>query len=196
MIKKIESIAVYCASSLGDSDDYKKLATKLGEEIALNGKQLVYGGAKVGLMGAVADGALSQRGIVKGVIPLFLQEKELQHEQLSEMYVVNTMHERKAKMADLADAFIAMPGGFGTMEELFEVLTWSQLAIHKKPVALLNINHYYDKLLDFIQVMCEQKFIKAEHRNMLIVSDDPQKLLEKIDNFVPLSSDKWFDPIK
>ena len=192
----VESIAVYCASSMGASNEYKILAANLGEKIAKKGKSLIYGGAKVGLMGTIADAALSKNGIVKGVIPEFLKQKELQHNSLSETFVVKTMHQRKAMMIELADAFIAMPGGFGTMEELFEVLTWSQLAIHHKPIALLNVNNYYGKLLDFIDVMCEQKFIKPEHRDMIIVSDDPDEILERLDNYKSSVNDKWFNPIK
>ena len=192
----IKNIAVYCASSMGNSTEYKTLATLLGERIAERGKALIYGGAKVGLMGTIADAALSKEGIVKGVIPEFLKQKELQHEHLTETFVVKTMHERKAMMIELADAFIAMPGGFGTMEELFEVLTWSQLAIHNKPIALLNVNNYYDKLLEFIDVMCEQKLIKQEHRDMIIVSDKPDVILDAFDKYVPSVEDKWFNPIK
>lgn len=192
----IKSIAVYCASSMGNCNDFAVFATKLGEQIAIRNKTLIYGGAKVGLMGTIADAVLQHNGTVKGVIPEFLKQKELQHDHLSETFVVDTMHERKAKMIELADAFIAMPGGFGTMEELFEVLTWSQLAIHHKPIALLNVNGFYDKLLEFIDVMCEQKLIKPEHRDMIIVSDNPQYILDAFESYTPTIKDKWYKPIQ
>lgn len=192
----MKKIAVYCASSDGGSPIYKKAAYALGQSIALSNIELVYGGAKVGLMGAVADGALSKGGIVIGVIPHFLSAKELQHNTLTETIVVDTMHQRKAKMAELADGFMALPGGFGTMEELFEMMTWAQLALHSKPIGLLNINNFYTPLIKFIDEMAEQKFIKKEHRDLLLVENKPELLIKGMEKFVPLVNDKWFETVK
>lgn len=191
----MKRIAVYCASSDGDSPLYKEEAYALGKLIAQSNKELVYGGAKVGLMGAVADGVLSQGGTVIGVIPEFLKTKELQHRNLSKCLVVETMHERKAKMAELADGFIALPGGFGTMEELFEMMTWAQLALHQKPIGLLNINDFYGSFMQFIHKMAKHKFIKEEHKDLLILEDNSEQLLKNMDAFIPLLNDKWFTPI-
>lgn len=188
----MKKITVYCASSSGSEKIYKNQAFKLGQTLALNDFELVYGGAKVGLMGAVADGALSEGGKVIGVLPKFLDEKELQHTSLSKIYLVDTMHERKAQMCNLGDGFIALPGGFGTMEELFEMLTWSQLSLHQKPIAILNVDGYYDSLIAFIETMLDKGFLKEEYRDLLIISDDIEILLEKMKKFEPLKNDKWF----
>lgn len=188
----MEKIAVYCGSNSGVGTVFKDQAYKLGVALAKHNIGLVYGGANVGLMGAVADGALSESGYVTGVLPRFLAEKELQHLFLSEIVMVETMHERKAKMCELADGFIALPGGFGTMEELFEMLTWTQLSLHHKPVSILNINGYYDSLLDFISTMIQNGFLKEEYRGLLLVSDDIEDLLIQMKTFEPLKNDKWF----
>lgn len=188
----MKRIAVYCGSSSGSDEVFKAKALTLGKALAKNNIELVYGGAKVGLMGAVADGTLNNEGQVIGVLPHFLAEKELEHKSLTEIYLVDTMHERKSKMAELADGFIALPGGFGTMEELFEVLTWAQLSLHKKPVALLNVNGYYDALLQFIKVMNRDGFLKEEYLDLLIVSSDIDDLLMQMKSYVPLKNEKWF----
>ena len=188
----MKRIAVYCGSSSGSNDIFKIKAETLGKALAKNNVELVYGGAKVGLMGAVADGALNNGGKAIGVLPHFLAEKELEHKSLTEIHLVDTMHERKSKMADLSDGFIALPGGFGTMEELFEVLTWAQLSLHKKPVALLNVNGYYDALLQFIKVMNRDGFLKEEYLDLLIVSNDIDDLLLQMKTYVPLKNEKWF----
>lgn len=188
----MKRIAVYCGSSSGSNDIFGMKAHTLGKALAKNNIELVYGGAKVGLMGAVADGALNNGGLVIGVLPHFLAEKELEHKSLTEIHLVETMHERKHKMAELADGFIALPGGFGTMEELFEVLTWAQLSLHKKPVALLNVNGYYDALLQFIKVMNRDGFLKDEYLDLLIVSSDIDELLLQMKSYVPLKNEKWF----
>lgn len=188
----MKRIAVYCGSSSGANDIFKTKAEILGKALAKNKIELVYGGAKVGLMGAVADGALNNGGLAIGVLPHFLAEKELEHKSLTEIYLVDTMHERKSKMAELADGFIALPGGFGTMEELFEVLTWAQLSLHKKPVALLNVNGYYDALLQFIKVMNRDGFLKEEYLDLLIVNSDIDELLLQMKSYVPLKNEKWF----
>lgn len=189
-------ISVFCGSSSGNEEIFVEQATLLGQVIARRGYGVVYGGAHVGLMGAVANGALSEGGEVVGVIPEFLKKKELQHQKLSRVYVVETMHERKALMNKLSDGVIALPGGYGTLEELFEMLTWAQLALHKKPVGLLNIDGFYEPLIEMSQKMIEKGFLKDEYRNLLLVDDNSSGLLDKMEAFVPLLNDKWFEPIK
>lgn len=188
----MKRITVYCGSSSGSDDVYKKCAIGLGKALARHDLDLVYGGAKVGLMGAVADGTLRNGGNVIGVLPYFLAEKELQHDALTEMILVDTMHDRKAKMCELGDGFIALPGGFGTMEELFEMLTWAQLSLHHKPVAVLNIDGYYDALLQFVETMIQGGFLKEEYRNLLLVSSDVEDLLEQMKEYTPPKNEKWF----
>jgi uncharacterized protein (TIGR00730 family) len=186
-------ISVFCGSSSGTEKIFTEQATILGRTIARKGYGIVYGGAHVGLMGAVADGALSEGGEVIGVLPGFLQEKELEHKHLSQIYIVDTMHERKAMMNKLCDAVIALPGGYGTMEELFEMLTWGQLSLHKKPVALLNIEGFYDPLIALSEIMIEKGFLKEEYRDLLIVDNIIDKLLLKMENYVPPKNEKWFE---
>lgn len=192
----INKIAVYCASASGFAPLYAEQARLLGSKMAQRGQGLVYGGAHVGLMGAVADGVLSAGGEVYGVIPHFLKVKELEHKGLTKCYEVETMHERKAKMAELSDAIIALPGGFGTMEELFEMMTWAQLALHKKAIGILNINGFYDSLLVFIDRMVADGFLKEEYSKLLIVENDIDKLLDRMEQYVPLKNDKWFKPVE
>lgn len=152
---------------------------------------LVYGGGHVGLMGIVADAAMSAGAKAIGVIPRCLADKEVAHQGLTEHRVVQTMHERKAQMAELSDGFIAMPGGFGTLEELFEVITWAQLGIHKKPFGLFNIAGYFDKLIEFLDFQVEQGFVPLRHREMIIVSDEAEQLVELLSNFQPVTQEKW-----
>lgn len=185
-------IAVFCGSSNGSEAIFSEKASLLGQTIANRGYGVVYGGAHVGLMGAVAEGALTQGGNVIGVIPQFLQKKELAHKGLTENYIVETMHERKAKMNDLSDAVIALPGGFGTMEELFEMLTWGQLSLHKKPIGLLNVDGFYDALVEMTEKMIEKQFLKPEYRDMLIIDSDIDLLLNKMEAYVAPVNDKWF----
>ena len=186
-------ISVFCGSSLGAEEIFVEQATILGRTIARKGYGIVYGGAHVGLMGAVANGALSEKGEVIGVIPRFLQRKELEHKSLTRIYIVDTMHERKAMMNELCDAVIALPGGYGTMEELFEMLTWGQLSLHKKPIALLNVDGFYDPLVAFSEKMIEKGFLKEEYRDLLIVDDDIEKLLSRMESYVPPKNEKWFE---
>lgn len=186
-------ISVFCGSSSGVEAIFIEQATLLGKTLAHKGYGIVYGGARVGLMGAVANGALNEGGEVIGVIPGFLQQKELEHKQLSQIHIVETMHERKAMMNELCDAIIALPGGYGTLEELFEMLTWGQLALHKKPVALLNVEGYYDPLVAMTEKMIEKGFLKEEYRDLLIVDDNIERLLYKMENFVPPRNEKWFE---
>lgn len=188
----MKRIAVYCGSSSGSDKIFADKAFETGKLLAQNNIELVYGGAKVGLMGAVADGVLANDGKATGVLPHFLAEKELQHIRLTEIIFVETMHERKAKMSELSDGFIALPGGFGTMEELFEMLTWAQLSLHKKPIGILNINGYYDSLVEFILTMYENGFLKEEYLDLLIVSENVQDLLQQMKDYQPIKNEKWF----
>ncbi len=187
----MKRITVFCGSSAGNNGKYREEAFLLGKILAQKNIGVVYGGAKIGLMGAVADGALSEAGEVIGVIPDFLKTKEVAHTELSEMIVVESMHERKLKMHDLADGFIALPGGFGTMEELFEILTWGQLGLHKKPVGLLNMENFYQPLLNMLSQMTEQNFLKDINRDMLLSDDSIDKLLTKMEQYQAPETPKW-----
>ncbi|MDH6353801.1 uncharacterized protein (TIGR00730 family) [Dysgonomonas sp. PH5-45] len=174
---EIKRIAVFCGSSSGDMPVYEEKAYELGRFLARNGIGLVYGGGKVGLMGAVANGALSVGGEVIGVIPEFMIPKELAHEGVTELIVTRDMHQRKAKMHELCDGVITLPGGFGTFEELFEVLTWGQLALHSKPIGFLNVDGYYNTLLKFLDETIEKRFVKPESRCSYVVSESQKELL-------------------
>ncbi|WP_262028482.1 TIGR00730 family Rossman fold protein [Microvirga sp. Mcv34] len=184
-------LCVFCGSSSGQDPVYMAAARSLGETLAAQGIELVYGGASVGLMGAVADAALEKGGHVIGVMPQALVDKEIAHRSLSDLRVVGSMHERKALMAELSDGFIALPGGLGTFEELFEVWTWAQLGYHRKPCALLNAGGFYDKLTDFLDDVVERGFVKPIHRAMLIVEDEPTALVAAIRAYEPPKVDKW-----
>jgi uncharacterized protein (TIGR00730 family) len=166
-------------------------ARELGTTLARQGIGLVYGGASVGLMGAVADAALAAGGEVIGVIPEALVRKEVAHGGPVDLRIVGSMHERKAMMAELSCGFVALPGGIGTLEELFEIWTWAQLGHHRKPCALLNVEGYYDPLIAFLDGVVERRFLKAEHRGMLIVADDPEALLDRLRDYAPPVVGKW-----
>ncbi|WP_143305350.1 LOG family protein [Chitinophaga vietnamensis] len=187
----MKRIAVYCGSSMGYAPVFEAAATALGEALAQRQIGLVYGGAKVGLMGAVANGALRAGGQVIGVLPHFLQQKELAHNGLSELLLVDTMHERKMKMNELCDGVIALPGGFGTMEELFEMLTWGQLGLHRKPIGLLNVDGFYDALLALAATMNEKGFLNTASRDMLLHSSDINGLLEQLEAYEAPAGHKW-----
>lgn len=187
----MKSIAIFCGSSEGFNDIYKDTAYELGAILAERNIRLVYGGAKVGVMGAVAEGALQNNGRVIGVIPRFLRTKEVAHEGLTEMILTETMHERKLKMHELSDGIIAMPGGWGTMEELFEMMTWAQLGLHPKPIGILNTNGFYEPLLALFNNMIEEGFLKEIYRDMVLVSGDIFDLLEKMNNYVVPDVPKW-----
>ncbi len=187
----MKRIAVFCASSIGFEPVFEEHAYLLGQTLAHKGIELVYGGAKVGLMGAVANGVIANQGKAIGVLPRFLKEKELQHESLTELILVDTMHERKAKMTELSDGIIALPGSFGTLEELFEALTWSQLGLHQNPVGILNVNGFFDELLSFIQKIVDKGFLKPAYKEALLIDTDINSLLEKMENYHPLSIQKW-----
>jgi len=181
----VKKLSVFCGSSNGASNIYIEGAKTLGKELAKRDIALVYGGASVGIMGAVADSVLDEGGYVIGVMPSFLDNREISHKNLSELIIVDSMHERKAKMADLADGFIALPGGPGTLEEFFEIFTWAQLGLHHKPCGLLNINHYYDPLIALFNHMSEEQFLHEKYRTMALVDNEPKRLLDKFNTYEP-----------
>jgi uncharacterized protein (TIGR00730 family) len=189
----MRNICVYCGSSPGARPSYADAARQLGETLAASGIGLVYGGAHVGLMGLVADAVMNGGGSVIGVIPTALQELEIAHTGLTELRVVGTMHERKAAMADLADGFIILPGGMGTMEEMFEVLTWAQLGLHRKPCGLLDVDGYFGSLLGFLDHMVRERFLRPVHRETLLVETDPARLLAALEAYQPPPVTKWID---
>lgn len=174
------SICVFCGARPGQDPEFQAAALSLGKLLAENNITLIYGGGIVGLMGSVADGVLNAGGKVIGVIPDFLVKREMAHPDLTELHIVHSMHERKAKMAALASGFIALPGGFGTLEELFEIATWAQLDLHQKPIGLLNVNQFYTPLLDFVDHMANQGFVSPTHRELLITDNEPRELLIKV----------------
>lgn len=179
----MQRLCVFCGSSSGSNTQYTDAAKALGESMAARNIDLVYGGASIGLMGAIADAVLDKGGKVYGVIPEHLQQFEISHQDLTELLVVKDMHERKAAMADMSDGFIAMPGGIGTLEELIEICTWQQLGLHSKSTGILNISNYYDKLLEFIAHAVDQQFLRAQHNKNLLHSDDPEHLLDSMVHF-------------
>lgn len=186
----MKKICVYCGSSSGKSRNYIDAARDLGRELVARGIDLVYGGASVGVMGEIADEVLAAGGKVTGVIPRSLANNEISHQGLTELKIVESMHERKATMTDISDGFIALPGGLGTLEELFEVLTWSQLGFHHKPCALLNVKQYYDTLLQFLDHATHEEFVKLAHRKMLLIEDKPSKLLNAMSKYKSPVSEK------
>lgn len=176
-------IAVFCGSGLGVNPIFAEEARRLGVLLVQQGHELVYGGGKTGLMGVIADSVLEAGGKVSGVMPVALIDKEVQHTGVTELFIVADMHERKAKMAELADAFIAMPGGIGTLEEIFEIWTWGQLGYHHKACGFLNVEGYYDQLLGFIGTVVDQQFMKPEYAKMMQVSADPSELLNMLQHY-------------
>lgn len=189
----MKSICVFCGSRPGTDPAYAEAAGSLGRTLAQNGITLVYGGGHVGLMGVVADAALDAGGEVIGVMPKALVEREIAHHTLTKLHVVRSMHERKALMAELSDGFIALPGGAGTLEEFFEVLTWAQLGEHRKPCGLLNVASYYDPLLTVFDHMVERGFVSREHRKLVLVETEPVALLRAFESYRPPSVPKWID---
>lgn len=186
-------LAVYCGSSPGANPAYAAAARALGAEMAARGIGLVFGGGHVGLMGAIADAVLEAGGEVIGVIPEALRDKELAHQGCTELHVVSTMHERKSLMADYAKGFIAMPGGFGTFDEIFEMLTWGQLGYHTRPCGFLNVAGYYDALFAFLDSCVEARFVTRVHREMIITATEPGELLDGLAAFEPPDQAKWLD---
>lgn len=189
----IKSICVFCGSSTGDQPFYRDAAIALGREVAERGWTLVYGAGNIGLMGVLADAALAAGGKVIGVIPQHLFDKEVGHLGLTNLVIVNSMHERKARMADEADAFVALPGGFGTFEEFCEVLTWSQLGLHTKPCGLLNVGGFYDPLLALFDHAEQSKFLRPEHRSIVLDDDNINRLLDRMLAFKPPQVEKWMN---
>ncbi|WP_281636641.1 TIGR00730 family Rossman fold protein [Flavobacterium marginilacus] len=189
----MKRITVFCGSSSGTEEIYTSQAALLGQKLAKRNIELVYGGAKVGLMGAVADGVLNAGGKAIGVLPNFLRSKEIAHPALTKLILVDTMHERKTKMNDLCDGVIALPGGFGTLDELFEMLTWGQLGLHKKPIAILNVDGYFDALIVFVHTMKEKGLLKEVNQQMLLISSDIDDLLEKMENYTAPAVGKWIN---
>ena len=191
---KLSSLCVYCGSRPGARPVYVEQAAALGRLLAERGIALVYGGASIGVMGAAADAAIAAGGRVIGVIPKALAEKEVAHSNLTELHVVDSMHTRKAKMAELSDAFVALPGGIGTFEELFEVWTWLQLGFHTKPVSLLNTAGYWDGLLSFLDHARDEAFLNADHRALLQVGDTPEALLATLALWKAPAGRRWVGP--
>lgn len=189
----LRRLCVFCGSSLGIQAAYAQVADDLGLLLAQRGIELVYGGGNVGLMGRVADACLSHGGRAIGVMPRVLVEKEIAHSGLTELRIVASMHERKALMADLADAFVAMPGGYGTWDEFCEVLTWSQLGLQRKACALLNVSGYYDPLLAMADRAVEEGFLRNVHRELLLADTDPARLLDHLNSYTVPIVDKWID---
>lgn len=189
----IRALCVFCGANHGRRPAYRQAAHRVGKLLAERAITLVYGGGNVGLMGTLADACLAGGGRVIGVIPHALAEKEIAHVGLTEMHVVGTMHERKALMADLAEAFLTLPGGFGTWDEFCEALTWSQLGLQQKACSFLNVEGYYDALLALADRAAEDGFIRAEHRELLLVDDDPERLLDHLQTFVVPYVPKWVD---
>ncbi|MEI7488490.1 MAG: TIGR00730 family Rossman fold protein [Chryseobacterium sp.] len=192
----IKRLTVFCGSSFGTDKIYEEQAYELGKQLAFEKIGLVYGGAITGLMGTVANGVMENNGEAIGVLPHFLQGKEIAHNHLTELILVETMHERKTKMNELSDGVIVLPGGYGTLEEFFEMITWAQLGLHQKPIAILNINGFYTELLNMIQTMLDKGFLKEINQKMLIVDENIESLLNKIKNYEAPKVDKWISKDK
>ena len=185
---------MFCGSSAGLRPEYRAAAEMMGRALVKRNLELVYGGGKVGLMGALADAVLTSGGKAIGVIPENLMAREIAHTALTELHIVRSMHERKALMADLSDAFIAMPGAFGTLDEFFEVLTWSQLGLHSKPCGLLDVMNFYSPLLQMLDHAVDERFLKVENRNLVLTRDSVEELLEALAQWRPIRVEKWLDP--
>ena len=190
----MKRICVYCGSSPGKLTEYREAARMLGHELAARNLGLVYGGASIGVMGAVADAVLEKGGEAIGVIPFALATREVAHSGLNDLFVVDSMHERKAKMAELSDGFIALPGGWGTIEEIFEMLTWAQLGFHQKPCGLLNISGYYDHLFTFLEHAIDQRFVREEYRPMIMMEQTADDLLDRYLKYQAPTVKKWIGP--
>jgi len=189
----MKSIVVFCGSSEGNDPQVRTAAEELGQTLAKRQIDLVYGGAKIGIMGVLAQAALNNGGKVVGVIPEFLKVREVSHSGLTELIITQNMHERKLKMHELTDGIITLPGGFGTLEELFEMITWAQLGLHQYPIGLLNTNGFYDSLLQMLERMVSQGFLKQESYEMLLVDNTVSGLLLKMANYKPAPTPKWIN---
>jgi uncharacterized protein (TIGR00730 family) len=183
-------VCVFCGSSLGDRSDYTEAARRLGKALAARGLGLVFGAGHVGLMGALADAVLAAGGEAIGVIPQALVDRELAHRGLTQLRIVQTMHQRKALMADLSDGFIALPGGFGTCDELFEILTWAQLGMHHKPIGLVNVAGYFEGLLAWLDHLVAERFVRPNHRRLLLQASDPEALLDLLQRYQPPAAEE------
>tara|TARA_R100001369_G_scaffold38256_1_gene63812 strand:- start:19268 stop:19858 length:591 start_codon:yes stop_codon:yes gene_type:complete len=192
-LNTLRSIAVFCASSNGEDEKIFEEAYSTGAYLATNNITLVYGGSKLGLMGQVAKGALNNNGKVIGVIPDFLKTKEVVHTEITQLITTQNMHERKLKMHDLSEGFIALPGGFGTLEELFEILTWGQLGLHKHPIGILNSNNYYDDLLNMMDKMVKKGLLRSSNMKLVLVANTIEDLVDKMRNFEPIEVPKWMN---
>ena len=188
----MKSIAIFCGANFNGDPALKEAVEQLTEVMCANNMALVFGGGKVGMMGLLADNMIRQGGKTIGIIPQFLLDKEVGHTGLTELHIVETMHQRKQLMSDLCDAIIMLPGGFGTLEEFFEVLTWLQLGLHNKPIGILNVNGFYDFLLKQMDVMVEQQFLKPANRKLVITSIDPVELINLMENFTAKPDEVWF----
>ncbi|MBX3439226.1 MAG: TIGR00730 family Rossman fold protein [Planctomycetaceae bacterium] len=191
--RRVKSVCVYCGSSIGARDEYTRAARELGRLLAQQGLRTVYGAGNIGLMGELADAVLDAGGEIIGVIPEALVARELAHSGVTDLRIVHSMHERKALMADLSDAFIALPGGFGTFEELCEMLTWVQLGIHSKPCGLLNVAGYFDPLIAMFDRAVDERFLRPQHRALLQVATDPTELLDRLRTVNLPQTHKWLD---
>ena len=189
----MKRLCVYCGSSSGRQPEYAQVARQLARAMVSRNIGLVYGGASVGIMGEIANAVLEEDGDVIGIIPKGLFKKEVAHTGITKLREVDSMHERKSLMANLSDGFIALPGGLGTLEEIFEIITWSQLGMHRKPCGLLNVSHYYDKLISFLGHAVSENFIKAAHHSTILVDQCPDALLEKFEVYKAPESIKWID---
>ncbi|MFP4385170.1 MAG: TIGR00730 family Rossman fold protein [Spirochaetia bacterium] len=189
----MKKVSVFCGSSTGTEPEFRKSAEELGKYLAVKKIEIIYGGAKVGLMGAVADGALRNGGSVTGILPRFLNQKEIAHEGLTSLIMVETMHERKLRMNELSEGVIALPGGYGTLEELFEMITWGQLGLHRKPVGILNINGFYDPLSVLLENMVINGFLKESNRRMLMTANNAADLIKAMEQYSPPNETKWIN---
>jgi len=192
----ISSLCVFCGSSCGLQPEYSYAAVELGKLIAEREIRLIYGGASVGLMTILADTVLKHGGYVTGIMPQRLVDREVAHENLTEMLIVADMQERKAQMAEMSDGFISLPGGYGTFDELFEMLSWNQLNLIRKPVGILNVNDYFNPLISQLDRAVSERFLRQEHRDLLLTHQDPAILLEMMENFRPVEAEKWIDRLK
>jgi len=191
-MNKIKSVCVYCGSNFNGDLQLRNAIKQLAETLVKQEIRLVYGGGSVGVMGVLADDVLALNGLVTGVIPQFLMDKEVGHKGVTEMIVTENMHQRKQKMADLSDGFIILPGGFGTLEEFFEVLTWLQLGLHNKPIGVLNVNGFYDPLFAQMEMMVQSRFLKPANRDLVFNEADAEILIEKMDDFSAVPDEVWF----
>jgi len=191
-MNKLNSVCVYCGSNFNGDVQLRNAIKQLAETLVKQQVKLVYGGGSVGVMGVLANDVLELGGLVTGIIPQFLMDKEVGHKGVTEMIVTENMHQRKQKMADLSDGFVILPGGFGTLEEFFEVLTWLQLGLHNKPIGVLNVNGFYDPLFAQMEMMVQSKFLKPANRDLVFNEADAEILINKMDNFSAIPDEVWF----